>query len=109
MTEITKLSEAIREGAKKRPMGLEDYFVEFEGLLSCALGAAYEAIRGQPGEDHDEVSDCLETAWPWIFQRGWHISRTGIAYTLVHVIALMNDSGKFTREEIADWLESIGE
>lgn len=110
MAEQMKLSEAIRAGAKLRPMGEEDYFVEVakEGICSCALGAAYEALMGRINEDHDDVSAALEYVYPWLFRDGWLVGPNGLRYSIGNVVAWTNDSGRFTREEIADWLETCG-
>lgn len=114
-----KLSEAIREGAKLRPMGTEAYFsFDYDSgkVCSCVLGAALEgALEGQikDAEDIDgmNISHSLIEHWPvlgelWSPFKGSTFVYAG--YSLLNVIAEMNDSGKFTREEIADWLESIG-
>lgn len=85
-----KLSAAIRIGAKKRPQCNGHFFAEGG---SCAIGAALEALTGLSNFEDDRVPS-PETAWPEMR----HLS--GKVYD-------MNDGG-FTREEIADWLESKG-
>jgi hypothetical protein len=53
--EITKLSEAIRIGATKRPQCTGDYF---DNGGSCALGAAWEAMgTGSPASGQKRSSD----------------------------------------------------
>lgn len=125
-----KLSEAIRQGAKLRPMATGDFFVKeewSEDVSSCALGAAYEAIHRLEGvafddDDYDLMLKSLRTIegrlfedWPilnqvWCEARSeWIAEGNDAPITLQEVIQDMNDFGKFTREEIADWLESIGE
>lgn len=109
-----KLSEAIREGAKLRPMCQDRYFgyvgnavTESKTWLgSCALGAAYEAITGET--EVESMMETLENVCQHLFSEPW-LESPKAQYTLAYVIYDMNDSGRFTREEIADWLESIGE
>lgn len=133
MEQRLKLSEAIRKGAKLRPMAIGDFFGKsLHGdsyhYYSCALGAAYETIYGLEGVSSicDEcgvyaltlktlriIDGRLLEAWP-ILQQTWRFTPpddegTERPITLQEVIQDTNDSGKFTREEIADWLESIGE
>lgn len=99
-----KFSEAIRRGAKLRRQCANVYHI---GSLSCVLGAAYEGI----GEKLDQVSEfeieeVLHKRFPFlVFPTS---SETEIQDTdLVDEIIDRNDSG-MTREDIADWLESIG-
>lgn len=121
-----KLSEAIRAGAKLRAMGYYHYFREgcFEIESSCSLGAAYEAVYGTKRlsfdgdgtlgiEELQKIDFGLYSSWPTLAYV-WGKARPdqdGLieSLTLHDIIQFMNDSGKFTREEIADWLESIGE
>ena len=91
--EITKLSEAIRIGSKKRPQCTGDYFVEGR---SCAIGAAWEAM-GLLGKRKPSFSSTGTVS--------------AMGFTVPDDIVIeafnMNDSGK-TREQVADWLESQG-
>jgi hypothetical protein len=111
LTEVTKfdqqvgtltLSQAIRIGAKLRP---QCYGRLFKDGGSCALGAAYEAMFGSPPPDVwqdkfryvvEPLNACLdrlnERFPPKLLRKVW----------------VKNDNTESTREEIADWLESIG-
>lgn len=98
---ITKLSEAIRIGAKLRPQGMGFYFSEGR---SCALGAAYEAVTGKyheagAGTDIPNMVD-------------WFSEKFDMGPSLGSRIVDMNDGNhgqiQRTREQVADWLESQG-
>lgn len=107
-----RLSEAIRKGSELRPMGKRALFVRREDgvICSCALGAAYEAITGShttPSVIDIAARDPLGNSFPALF-KPFATSVSGYDLQLHEIIAQTNDSGKFTREEIADWLESIG-
>lgn len=107
-----KLSKAIREGAKLRPQIHGDFFMPLAegGLGSCALGAAAEIVNGEPGFTLD-LEDDLTTAFPSLnhIVKGACIKSRGYVpgARLFDFIAVANDDGA-SREEIADFLESVG-
>jgi hypothetical protein len=84
------LSAAIRIGAKLRPQCTTGQY--FDNGASCAMGAAYEAIEGRvpPGG-----------------LLAWFDQRFSPSSFLITEVINRNDRGQ-TREQIADWLESIG-
>lgn len=97
--QITKLSQAIREGAKLRPKGTT-YF--FSGGKSCAMGAMAEGlgIRYIEGGGFPHMPNwfaqlrmpaCME------YERAYGLS-----------IWQDNDRSDITREAIADKLEALG-
>ena len=106
-------SEAIREGAKLRPQAGQLFKRLPSGEVgSCAIGAGYEAITGDvdlrrstsiysaivklyPYIDTDEVFECHVRGCeePALF---------GLSEMILH----LNDDHLWTREQIADWLES---
>ena len=96
-----KLSEAIRIGARMRPQCTA---VMFDNGKSCALGAAYEAVYGYPGNGRygfssDHNNKMLEE---WLSNAFSDLSH--VEDSIWH----LNDSGAMTREQIADWLEAQG-
>jgi len=100
---ITLLSEAIRVGAGMRP---QSRGCPFANGGSCAWGAAAEAL----GHRYDPS---LQTA----IAINYVASRLNLPHKLVHnekfgpgcdTIWGKNDTGGFTREQIADWLETQG-
>jgi len=102
-----ELAQFIREGMNKRPdQAFGDYFSGQNA--SCALGAAYEAMYrlpregGRPTRDLDWFFDCLDTvkACP---HEGCK-KKLFLAAILVH----LNDDHRWSRDEIATWLEQNG-
>lgn len=96
-----KLSEAIRLGAMLKPQGFGDDATERHATESCALGAAYDAASVEPRAWHallrafplaDVISarHCPECQmWFW------------------SVIPHLNDDHRWTREQTADWVETV--
>jgi hypothetical protein len=104
-----RLSDAMREGAKIRPKGLGDLFVDGK---SCALGAAAEgngmSLHGIWG---DLWLNIMET-WPELDQPDQECPyvkcaamRSYSVTTLADVVIHLNDEHGWTRERIADWLD----
>lgn len=94
---VLKLSEAIRIGARLRPQCKVRLFSDGK---SCALGAAYEGATGKTCGYRDY--SLVKMQFPQLLSKigEWRIPLYQEVYT-------RNDSGQ-TREQIADWLESIG-
>lgn len=102
-----ELAEFIRNGAGRRSeQAFGDYF---DGTnASCALGAAYDAMYrlpakpGHPTRDLDWFFDCLDTvkACPGDGCK----KRLFLAAIIVH----LNDDHRWSREQIAQWLEQNG-
>lgn len=105
-----RLSEAIRLGAMLKPQG-------FSGIgkdASCALRAAADAAGIEPFDETDgfleEVVDYME------LQRRFPITRARVqapcscadwGEEFYQAIYHMNDFHKWTREQIADWVQTI--
>lgn len=102
-----KLSEAIRLGAMLRPQG----FGRLHGNgKTCALGAAMSAA-GWSEEDLDKspttVQPSFFEAFP-ILSKRVTVPEKGHERSLWYAISLeLNDSCRWTRERIADWVETI--
>lgn len=97
-----RLSEAIRLGAMLRPQA---FGVIFDGSGTCALGAAYEAI----GKLHRmEECDARED-WPWLKNDKLVCPECGGSpgFGPSVISAHLNDNHLWTREQIADWVETI--
>ena len=101
-----KLSEAIRLGSMLRPQGFGAYTRDGR---SCALGAAREAIGlilGWPGEwvvilsKRQKCPVCCVADVATVSLRHLVIDR------LFETIVLLNDEHHWTREQIADFIES---
>jgi hypothetical protein len=102
-----ELADFIRTGMKRRPeQAFGDYYKGQNA--SCALGAAYEAmyrlpekVEGQhPTRDLDWFFDCLDTVKSCPAE-GCR-KRIYLAALLVH----LNDDHRWSREQIASWLET---
>ena len=98
-----KLSEAIREGAKLRPQCTSGEYFDLDGT-SCAMGAAFEAETGHTNLSNDR----LEHAFPELARPTKKPINYGTSGSLEYAIARLNDEYKWTREQIADWVEEQG-
>jgi hypothetical protein len=108
MNEQMKLSAAIRLGATLRPQAHGKFFrMTNDGLCSCALGAAAEALGKQPSDTaHPYVRDVLNHTYSWF-------SHTLVMFedrliTIGEAIMIMNDQLFLSREAIADQVEAWG-
>jgi hypothetical protein len=94
-----RLSEAIRLGALLKPQGFNDYW-DGDGN-SCAIGAAADAL-GVPMER----LAALENQHKRVLEQPCPACDRQIQYgesTVTH----LNDDHRWTRERIADWVETI--
>jgi hypothetical protein len=85
-----KLSEAIRIGARRKPQCFNCFF---NGVGTCAMGAAAEARGWTPGYGN-----------PYTYLPEVRNSKTNLGGQ----ISSKNDHQSLSREQIADWLESQG-
>lgn len=94
-----KLSEAIRLGSLLKPQAFGDMWV---GVGSCAFGAAYDAAGITITTT--EASDI----WPWL-DAPMKCPVCGALEELVTFVisAHLNDTHRWTREEIADWVATV--
>jgi hypothetical protein len=101
-----KLSGAIRLGAMLKPQGFGDRSADADGITSCALGAAYDAAGIM---DAHRVWDDLAVLFP-ILERFVGDVKCPVCDDLGEhdsAIPHLNDDHKWTREQIADWVETI--
>ena len=91
-----RLSDAIRRGAALRPQGFGNYF-GLEGG-SCVIGAAFE---GKFGRREGFPTCLLEEEFPELL--------VDIDYDMPLLSALLrlNDEARWSREEIADWIDVV--
>lgn len=105
-----KLSEAIRLGAMMKPQGFEVLIADGR---SCAIGAAADAIGANVDDSSGSMSAVppkLRTAFPLLSvcadspcpSKDCGVIRCGVSSVIIH----LNDTHRWTREEIADWVES---
>lgn len=100
-----KISEALRKGSKIRPQCKGLYFKDG---CSCSLGAIFEAIGVATPESQSTEITFLRKYYPQADNIVEHPVDKRKTY-LSAVILALNDYDNWTREQIADWLESIGE
>jgi len=126
MKHFCSFSEAIREGAKIRPQA---FFGYVRGGGTCALGAGLEAILDRPlSADECATKEGLRSIVQAAdFWNRYHYLRTetvapcdcrvvsgfrewgggdNTSTRLDNLIVHLNNDHKWTREQIADWLES---
>ena len=110
-----RLSDAIRLGAMLAPQGFGAYIHQFMGddQTSCALGAAARAIDSQAVEV-DEVVEALDAAFGTLLNTtrrrcpvNEHGVKCGVRRVTANVITHLNDDHRWTREQIADWVETL--
>lgn len=107
-----KLSEAIREGAKNAPQSFGAYS-NAKGA-TCALGAAYEGLSGKrlPPSTTSGVLGWLAELLDYdlcdIHLHDPRPDSEGYVVPLNAMIFGLNDGSHWTREQIADWLETQG-
>lgn len=99
------LSEAIRLGAMLKPQGFRSMASYASSHATCALGAAADALGLACGT-------ALDLRYPWLSKRiegcdvgGTHRCRE--IETLLETVWHLNDQHRWTREQIADWVETI--
>lgn len=109
------LSQAARKGAEMHPQGFGELVEEKEGengpyLCTCFLGAAWAGLGKDIHYMYDEedkwVYEELRRAWPELERH--HKGPVHLHGPLQAIITRLNDLKRWTREDIADWLESEG-
>jgi len=106
-----KLSEAIRAGAQLRPPAIGQFFeANADGVLcSCALAAAYEVVIGaaHPRLGAQHILPALERVFPCANAVVNHPVHQ-LPGSVYGAVMNLNDEYHWSREQIADWLASIG-
>lgn len=102
---IENLSEAIRLGAMQRPQTRGTYY---DYLGTCALGAALDAIGLLRQEPSDRLLQ-LQAAFPILRDEVTLpvVAPDPFRYDLASAIIALNDQRLWTREAIADWVETL--
>jgi hypothetical protein len=102
-----RLSEAIRLGAMLKPQG-ENWL--YMAGKTCALGAALDAAGALSFDEPDEYDDYepLISRWPILRRPAvspvieWQNWKD-----VSNIVMGLNDTCHWTREQIADWVETI--
>ena len=94
-----KLSTAIRRGAEIRGQTHGEFF---QRGRSCALGAAFEANLGHRdlGKGPTLVKQFPELGIVIDYSHSW-------GRTLLRAVIGLNDRARWSREEIADWVDTV--
>jgi hypothetical protein len=104
---MMRLSDAIRLGAMLAPQGFNGY--QDAWGRTCALGAALEAI-GRLGASHRAYLSWA-SLYPWLRGLPWRACPACAGYLsepgLIELIVHLNDTHRWTREQIADWVATI--
>ena len=98
-----KLSEAIRLGAAITEQEYGAFFRQIDDrvVATCALGGAALAA-GIPIRCSSEQN--IYDKWPIIRRLSTHPLRN-IRWSMGIIIAILNDTDRWSREKIADWVE----
>lgn len=101
-----RLYEAIRLGSKLHPQGFGG-FRNYQGgtIVTCAIGAVGEAIGLDLKKNIN--AERLRHHWPWMFQTSSPCPVCQCEYQVICIITHLNDDHRWTRERIADWVETI--
>ncbi len=105
-----KLSDAIRFGAMMRPQRTDGNWLRADG--SCALGAAAEAVGAVCATSADEeqalYDNILSKHWPWLASKRVEDPLVrGVRGFVGLAIMRLNDSARWTRERIAEWVATV--
>jgi len=111
-----KLSEAIRLGAMLKPQAFGSLF---NGMGTCALGAAADAVgildtdthwfkRDKRAPEHwkpvaTSMAECPQCGADWPLPRTGAFTKRDVQTAVVH----LNNDHRWTRERIADWVATI--
>lgn len=104
----------MRQGSQLHPQAFGDYVVD--DCCTCAIGAIYEALMGKlPPAEKDKAYACWLVGQEIRLATGIHFNTDLLEHPVLHetwglsaIIASLNDNYKWTREQIADWLEGLG-
>jgi hypothetical protein len=101
-----KLSEAIRLGAMMKPQGVG--WLLRDGK-TCAIGAALDAVGAFGARTQSSIGyDLAEKRWGDILRlKAGHPSCEPTIEEVWAVVQNLNDYCGWTREQIADWIETI--
>lgn len=114
MSDTLTLSEAIRLGAMLKPQAFHELYSPTSGG-SCALGAAADALGLLDTEAGGYKSGLVPESWKWAlrpaecplcgtdFRLAPLIARREVQAVIVH----LNNFHRWTREQIADFVETL--
>ena len=98
VTTTLKLSEAIRLGSMLKPQGFRCGSARMGARQTCAFGAAQDALGRVIGWDDPLTAIVTTQVCP---------SCGGRQHSNLAVVIHLNDDHRWTREQIADWVEQF--
>jgi hypothetical protein len=104
------LSEAIRLGAMLRPQGFGRYIDRSEKVFrSCAFAAAVEAVVNKARFTESVIETTITNNWSWVYGKCLACPVRGCDADSRPscMITHLNDTHRWTRERIADWVETV--
>jgi hypothetical protein len=109
---VMRFSDAIRLGAMLRKQAYRSFLNE-HGDGTCAIGAALEAVKGKrwlrsviksDKSSREIVAETFPEALPIVANP---VNPSGAPSQLYVIVAYLNDTEKWTREQIADWVDTV--
>jgi hypothetical protein len=103
-----RLSEAIRLGSMLKPQGFYELWVPsmHTPQSSCALGAAYDAFGYRPGVWPKTIELPMDVE-RLLYERGVCPACGEHTSVVNRIITHLNDNHRWSREQIANWVEMI--
>jgi hypothetical protein len=100
-----KLSTAIRKGAKLKPLQHFGDFYNVDRTASCAFGAACDAVSADP--TICDICDIFPiTSFTNVECPECHYPSFG-RFEMIELVPHLNDTHRWTRERIADFVEQV--
>ena len=97
------LAEAMRRGCALRPVQIKHALFNGEAG-ACALGAVYSGT----GDESLTLEQLYRVYYELADIVTWPVN-PDLAYTVIESITYLNDYHGWTREQIADWLDTLGQ
>ena len=104
------LAQAIRRGAATRAGSIDGPTIvdPMTGVITtCVIGAAWEGLFGSPPSDSATSLETQRLMWPHFpeLREERACPTCGTTRALEFLLWHINDYHRWTREQIADWLE----
>jgi hypothetical protein len=102
-----KLSEAIRMNGMMKPQGFGDQSIASLDA-PCAIGGALQSIGIQDPRGASNNYGLATFAWPWLNRKlDCPFCNVFKGHRIVSVLYHLNDNHRWTRSQIADWVETV--
>lgn len=104
---VMPLSVAIRLGAMLKPKGVGSRMSRDISTTSCAIQAAVEAVGGNPEFMYQEAVRLFPLVYSGKLRVSCPVCGDPAPTYLTESLYHLNDGHRWTREAIADWVETI--